>query len=300
MEDLVDTEMKSIGKSSGQSSDGSFRPLSLNADQEHPALFQYVAKKRWKKLRKFLKRRKGDYIEKCKERDSTGLSLFGYAVASGAPNDVLDAIIKVEPSQFYSPDHFGATPLHIACLNGAPLRTVKYLIKISQGELVRARDSDARVPLHHSVECVARGEMPYGDAIECIQRLYDADTSLIHASDNYSDSPIDIAQIAISRTKSKEMYNTVYKLYQFLTSLSIKEYKRKKNIWENEGYDTGFHMSKESVGTISTATASDMSGAYSTATCILQMENSSRMCMYQSMGCSVDHPMGSALSRMEE
>jgi len=212
---------------------------------------------KWKKLCRLLKRKKGDYIEMCKARDSTGLSLFGFAIASGAPNDVLDTILEVDPTQSYSADCFGATPLHIACLNGAPPRAIKYLIKI-RGGLVKAKDIDSRVPLHHAVECLARDEISFHDAIDCIQRLFDADSTLIHATDKFSDSPIDLVQIALMNIRKDTRYDALYKLYNFLTELSIKEHKRKKLLWESQGYDTA--EEKTTDGTAITArTSSDLS-----------------------------------------
>ena len=247
---------RTSGNGSQSSSDGSFHPI-VDSSADQPHLFQYVVRMKWKKLCRLLKRKKGDYIEMCKARDSTGLSLFGFAIASGAPNDVLDTILKVDPTQSYSADCFGATPLHIACLNGAPPRAIKYLIKI-RGGLVKAKDIDSRVPLHHAVECLARDEISFHDAIDCIQRLFDADSTLIHATDKFSDSPIDLVQIALMNIRKDTRYDALYKLYNFLTELSIKEHKRKKLLWESQGYDTA--EEKTTDGTAITArTSSDLS-----------------------------------------
>ena len=248
-------------KSRRSSEDGSsFHPsIEVDSSSDHPYLFQYVVRKKWKKLCRLLKRKKGDYIEICKASDSTGLSLFGFAIASGAPNDVLDTILKIDPKQSHSADCFGATPLHIACLNGAPVRAIKYLIKI-RGELVKAQDIDLRVPLHHAVECLVRDEISFHDGIECIQRLCDADSTLIHSTDKYSDSPIDLLQgaIAVMNIRKDKRYDALYKLYNFLTELSIKEHKRKKLFWESQGYDTSEKMTTDGT-TNTTTTSSDLS-----------------------------------------
>ena len=248
-------------KSRRSSEDGSsFHPsIVVDSSADHPHLFQYVVRRNWKKLCRLLKRKKGDYIESCKARDSTGLSLFCFAIASGAPNDVLDTILKIDPKQSHSADCFGATPLHIACLNGAPVRAIKYLIKI-RGELVKAQDIDLRVPLHHAVECLVRDEISFHDGIECIQRLCDADSTLIHSTDKYSDSPIDLLQGAISlmNIRQNKRYDALYKLYNFLTELSIKEHKRKKLFWESQGYDTSEKMTTDGT-TNTTTTSSDLS-----------------------------------------
>eukprot|EP00978_Attheya_sp_CCMP212_P028481 scaffold98426_cov70-Attheya_sp.AAC.5 len=85
------------GNGPQSSSDGSFHHPTIGSSADHqPHLFQYVMQMKWKKLcrRPLLKRKKGDYIEMCKASDSTGLLLFSFAIASGAPNDVLDAILK--------------------------------------------------------------------------------------------------------------------------------------------------------------------------------------------------------------
>jgi hypothetical protein len=261
IEETTERSRSSENYFSGSCSETSFR---LDHTPNQPRLFEYVLRKKWKKLRGLLKKKNGRHREMCKERDSTGLSLFGFAIASGAPQELLDTILKIDPSQSYSADHFGATPLHIACLNGAPPKAIKYLIKVSKGELVRARDIDSRVPLHHAVECFAREEISYNDAIECIQRLFDEDSTLINCTDRYFDSPVDISQIALMRTQSKKTSESLYMLYKFLRDLSIEEYKRKRTAWENAGFDTTKMPSKSSDKT--TDTASSFSGDFSRQT----------------------------------
>lgn len=222
------------------SSDASKYCSDKNGDKPH--LFEFVAQKKWKKLRKLLKKKKGDCSAMCKTRDSTGLSLFGFAILSGAPKDLLDTILAVDSTQSQSPDSYGATPLHIACLNGSSPQSVKYLIDISGGELVRARDVDERVPLHHAVECLARNEISFNDAKECIQRLLKVDSSLIHCNDKNSDTPIDIVQIARMNDHGKPSKNDpLQKLYKLLTDFSIMEYKRNKERWESQGFDKRKH-----------------------------------------------------------
>jgi len=241
------------------SSEGSFEHSAFDAstnsgDGRYPCLFQYAGDQKWRKLRRLLKRRK--FQRMCTQRDSTGLSLLGIAVVSGAPIDIIDLILAIDPSQCQSTDAFGATPLHVACLNGASPQAVTYLMKLSN-DLVRAKDIDSRVPLHHTVECICRDEISYDEGLEVITILCNADCYMIHAVDKHSDTPVDIVQIARLTTRPGVNADRLYKLYKFLRDISEKVFREKKLLWEEQGFEKEKKSlkisSEKSMGTASTA-----------------------------------------------
>ena len=207
-----------------------------------PTLFSFAEKKKWRKLCRMLKRSK--YKNMCSNRDTTGLSLLNIAVFSDAPFHIIDAIIQIDPTQAYLPDCFGATPLHLACLNGASPSTIQKLVRM-RSDLVKAKDRDHRVPLHHAVECVCRNEISFDDGREVIRILCEVDSSIIHNNDSNSHSPLDIVQIA--RTMEPETHDDSHlqKLYTILCCISKNEYLRKKRDWEGRESVTDSSISGE-------------------------------------------------------
>lgn len=219
-------------------------------DVGYPPLFRYAEARKWRKLKSLLKKNK----DMCSKRDRTGLSLFNVAIVSGAPLHILDAILNIDPSQAYTPDSFGATPLHVACLNGASPKGIEYLVRL-RGDLVWAPDIDRRIPLHHAVECICRNDISFDDGIEVIRLLAAVDSSTIHTCDRNSHSPVDIVQIArTSNSNEEEQGRILDQLCEIMLEMSKLEYRRKKACWENKGFDRKCHNFDENEGTCTTVT----------------------------------------------
>jgi hypothetical protein len=202
-----------------------------------PLTFRYIENQKWKKLRRMLKRSNGKDL--CRERDDSGLTLLGMALGFEGPLDIIQSILAMDPSQITATDFFGASPLHVACLNAASLEAIKYLLQFSKGtNLAETRDKDLRVPLHHIVECLCRNEIDFIQGTKVIETLIQAAPDSIHASDKHNDSPVDLVQLARMEvpTESKE-YRRLSRIYCFLQGISMHCYKGHKKKWEDMGFD---------------------------------------------------------------
>ena len=245
--------MDSIGLSSLSSSG-----FSIGTSENQSAMFKYIEGQKWKKLRKILARNAGK--EQRTERDESGLSLLGMALGFEAPLDIIKAILAMDPAQAGSRDFYGATPLHVACLNGASLEAVLYLL-LTKKELASTPDKDRRIPLHHAVECLCRNEIDFDQGLEVINALLNAHPSSIHHSDKHRDSPIDLVQLArIDTDPDSTDSKRLEKLYSILRDMGVEVYKTKKLRWEAIGYTHKListdHLSKGTSSTFGSSVAS--------------------------------------------
>mmetsp|Transcript_26982 Transcript_26982/g.39947 ORF Transcript_26982/g.39947 Transcript_26982/m.39947 type:complete len:331 (+) Transcript_26982:99-1091(+) len=245
--------MSSIGPSSISSSG-----FSIGTSENQSAMFKYIEGQKWVKLRKILARNAGK--EQRTERDESGLSLLGMALGFEAPLDVIKAILEMDPAQAGSRDFYGATPLHVACLNGASLEAVLYLLGTKK-ELASTPDKDRRIPLHHAVECLCRNEIDFDQGLEIVNALINAHSQSIHHSDKHRDSPIDLVQLArIDTEPDSTDAKRLEKLYSVLRDMSVKVYKTKKLRWEAVGYTHKLkstdHLSKGTASTQGCSVAS--------------------------------------------
>eukprot|EP00979_Chaetoceros_neogracilis_P002601 scaffold435_cov275-Chaetoceros_neogracile.AAC.53 len=238
----------------GSSGSGSLSVLSGGfPSSNQPLMFKFIERKKWTKLRKILARKAG--TDRCTERDESGLSLLGMAFGFEAPLDIIKSILEMDPTQADSRDSFGASPLHVACLNGASAEAVLYLLHKCQ-HLSSSMDKDRRIPLHHAAECLCRDEIEFNEGIQIINALVDVYPDSIHASDKLRDSPIDIVQLARyhARPDSKDS-NRLAQLYLVLKDISVRVYKLNKDKSEEEGY-TAHEMRKEDGSRFTNSTTS--------------------------------------------
>lgn len=206
-------------------------------------LFGLVEKQRWSKIRKHLSKMK--WTEICKETDDTGLTLLGISIVFAAPLDIIELILSIDPNQFYTTDMYGATPLHMACLNGASPKAVQQLMQF--GCDVTIRDVDRRVPLHHTVECICLDGIDFDEGLQVIKLLCDADPTMVFARDKLSDTPIDIVQIARITATGAENVEKIRRfetLYIILRDVNINLYKQRKARWELMGPDYSNSLSR--------------------------------------------------------
>lgn len=230
-----------------------------------PKLFDMIERRKWRKLRRVLKSKKGP--ELCRETDLTGLSCLGVALGFQAPIKIIQLMISTSPRLIDYRDSFGAGCLHIACLNGSSLESIDYLLE-NYTYLKITVDKDNRAPLHHSVEfaCQCQDGEDEEYYLELIGTIYKAEPRMIHSSDNSGDSPLDLVHMFMTSCDAKNLQR-LEKIYQLVHGLSVKHFMDKKLRWEEEGYDkcyldTGDKdeiSSLKSKSTVSTMSCSDRS-----------------------------------------
>lgn len=206
------------------------------------ALFE---KQKWKTIRKRLKSKKA--VQFVKTTGCYGISTLALALGHNAPLDIVEIILDLDPTLALQKDVLGASPLHIACLNGAPSASIKLLVR-RYSHLVPDRDSDLRTPLHHAVEYICRMDVGLSlqeedSMLDIIKELISISPETIHWTDKHGDSPLDLTHIVMietdtsSFTEDESTYSRVERLYRYLKKQSIKTYLQKKKKWEEIGFD---------------------------------------------------------------
>lgn len=232
-------------------------------NESQPALFRLVEAQKWNKLRKVIRKNEKNLTE----RDGSGLSLLGMALGFDAPMDIIKLILDIDGSQASATDLFGATPLHIACLNGASHETISYLLQSRQG-LAHIRDRDRRIPLHHMVECLCRDEIDFTEGLHILKLLTSSYPDGINNTDRCGDTPIDLVQVArMEEDPSSEEYERLTRIYRVLRSIGILVYRQQKMQWEADGFDSSKSVVSDqkslSTATTNTGTSCQLSVAIS-------------------------------------
>lgn len=174
----------------------------------------------------------------CRECDSNGVNALGFAISYNAPIDIVKLILSIDPSQLNAVNRFQTNPLHAACMYCNSLETVRYFMD-NAPDLISKLDKDGRTPLHHAVECFCiNDEMDAAKGFEVVKALAEADTTLINLADAQKNTPIDMLHLAWADTHPRcdLRQSRISKLHTFLREISIQEYKRKKLIWEDQGF----------------------------------------------------------------
>lgn len=142
------------------SQQGSYDGIKGSRSDALPLLFQHIKKADWKKLRTDLSSQ--CCFALCQERDATELSCLAMALVTRTPIDIVKRMIEIDPNLLYQQDVYGATPLHVACLNGTTVESLEAILKCDEQNitlrgsknegLASLLDSDRRSALHHAVE----------------------------------------------------------------------------------------------------------------------------------------------------
>jgi hypothetical protein len=198
----------------------------------------------------------------CQEKDETNLTCLAFAMAHGAPLDIIKTMIQIDPSLLYIRDDYGATVLHVGCLNGAPLESLNYVLHKYE-EQVKHLDIDQRNPLHHAVEYACSfytddhdkdkdhryhgenkrnascslGQQTREESIEVLRQMCKVAPQLTNAQDNTRLTPIDLVQMSKadeSIDHNSEYYSALDSIYQVLKKASVDSYKEAKRTWEEK------------------------------------------------------------------
>jgi len=197
-----------------------------------PDLYEYAEKKKWHKVKALLK------LPMAKDEttfaDTSGLTFLGLCVAFSAPEEVLRQVLDMHPQHVFAQDIYGATALHIACLNGASLQTVLVLINECK-DLVKVPDIDGRLPIHHCVECICRDEISLDASINVMRANIDVDPDILTVEDNNGFTVVDLIQDArCIETNTTSENQRLKAVYRFLKTATIQNWKMKKQMWEKK------------------------------------------------------------------
>jgi len=197
-------------------------------------LFKLIESCKWKKVRNLLN--SSNAYEMTLELDSSDLNCLAFAVGHSAPIDIIQQIIRINPSLGTSRDVFGATALHVATLNGASIDIIKLLME-HYPSLVHELDFDRRSSLHHAVEYACQSGDHNYSYLDVIQLLSLEAPQMILTRDTDGDTPIDLVQVVkIDLVEKSKEYARLHSVYTLLRQTSISVYKDNKTKWELEGY----------------------------------------------------------------
>ena len=206
------------------------------------------------------------------------------AIFQKAPKYVLKAIIGICPSILLTlPDENGRLPLHIACLAGASLSTVKLLLSLETpksihcdehfSEQASAVDFSNRKPLHYAIEnLIARcrkesrvkfifADPDFDEAVieekrekgkeellHIVHDLLQAHPDAVLHVDEQNDTPIDLLQKSRRLKKKKKKYydhdyETIEDTCKLLRVKAVEVHRRRKLRYELLGCDS-YHKSQ--------------------------------------------------------
>jgi len=221
---------------------------------------------KWNALRKLIRSSPREVVQKV--TDKSGLSLFAMAVSANAPEEVVREILTLCPESTLQVDRFGATPLHLACLNGTSPEIVSIICQHDNGQSASILDEDHFTPLHHAVEygCMmirkrheekdimdleARSKtssMPsssensiqteHEEYMSIIKILCNAYPGQVHtATKGAKDTPLDIPHVVLLHNNiPREGRNRILEIYSVLQEISVQFWRSKKRQWELEGH----------------------------------------------------------------
>mmetsp|Transcript_28070 Transcript_28070/g.34659 ORF Transcript_28070/g.34659 Transcript_28070/m.34659 type:complete len:276 (+) Transcript_28070:180-1007(+) len=199
---------------------------------------------------------------------SSGLNLFAIAVSTSAPEEVVRELLTLCPQSTVEVDLYGATPLHLACLNGTTPEVVSMICQHDNGQSARILDKDDSTPLHNAVEygCMVikkrHGKKTFADVesksktssmpsssensiqteheeyMSIIKILCNAYPGQVHtATKGAKDTPLDIPHVVLLHNNiPREGRNRILEIYSVLQEISVQFWRSKKRQWELEGH----------------------------------------------------------------
>lgn len=201
----------------------------------HPNIFKMIEAEDWSQVRNYIQTDQGKRT--CKKSDTSGLSVLGMALGYHSPIDIVVKLLDIDPKSSLKYDMFQAVPLHVACLNGADLEVVNYLLDHDDNASAHCADSDKRVALHHAVEYACQEqEEGENDGIDVIKSLSAAAPTMLQNSDIHGDTPIDMCQMVKYEIEVEDLpsYQKAETVYQILREANIRRYRKEKKHWERD------------------------------------------------------------------
>ena len=219
-------------------------------------VMDHFADQNWNHIRNILK--SPEQREKIgRHKDELNTPVLSLAMGFMAPLDIIQHLYQSNPASIFETDDYGASVLHIACINSASDTCIDYILSqtgVNERELATKLDRDDRCALHHAVECACFGredslhtrsylnttDEEKESYLNVIRRVIRAAPEMLNKYDNESLTPIDMVQrikVDTSTTVIKE-YQRLDEIYQVLQKASVAYYRERKRAWEKSGYNT--------------------------------------------------------------
>ena len=192
-----------------------------------------------------------------RHKDDLNTPALALALGYMPPLDIIQQIYQINPASVFEIDDYGASVLHIACINGASYICIDYILSlkgVNERQLGTTLDCDKRYALHHAVEyaCLGREDAIHARSylnttneekesyLNVIRRVIRAAPEMLNQYDDKdSITPIDMVQLRKVRTSTvSNEYKRLDEIYQVLRRASITHYRKRKRVWESKGYNT--------------------------------------------------------------
>jgi len=238
-------------------------------------VFRLMKKGKWEKAHKCLKAKRKKMSQIV---DSSGLTVLALALSFQAPEFIIREILQADPESPTKVDSFGATPLHLACLNGTTPEIVRLILDHDNGASARAVDRGNYSVLHHAVEYIClliekrhtRSQDTYSESIESEHDDYleiiklicsKAPQTVHYKTNDDGDTPLDIPNIImLKHTKiNPHMQERLLEVYQLLKRVSISVYRQRKKAWEGAKRDS--NVAEDCGGSIPSMVSSNASSS---------------------------------------
>lgn len=234
--------------------------VSSKQQRNHHDTFKLIHFKQWDEIKTLFRSSAGHSLYQ-QNKDTHGINkitCLSMAVGVGAPLDVISAMVDADPNLATVRDEFGATVLHVGCLNGAGEETVSFILS-KYPHLAEAVDCDERNALHHAIEWACLGKngekhihsddgssyaindgssevdvklelQPY---LNVIRILCKARPEMVHEKDHFNNTPIDLVQhLKVKNPPASEEYRQLDLIYQVLDQTRNRFYMEEKRKWE--------------------------------------------------------------------
>lgn len=110
-----------------------------------------VKDQNWRSLRYMLNSRRPEVVDFLKTASCTE-TILHLCCRFYPPIDILRAVYECNPSAVAERNETGRFPIHVACIGGASLKVIEFLIKKTSNLVATAQDVTGKTPLHLACE----------------------------------------------------------------------------------------------------------------------------------------------------
>lgn len=148
------------------------------------------------------------------------------ACSNGAPAEILQILVELDPATLHIPDHTGAIPVHTLCRrNRADLCALQSLVDRGGVGTLSARDRDGALPLHCLLGAARVGEEHFKlDAVKFLLKGFPGSASM-RANRNNTDGDLPFV-VALKASCSTDILFELLKAFPDALSLSMRSTRR--------------------------------------------------------------------------